>query len=96
MSSGEYRVVRVAGFGDSASVVCAKGVDMDRSGRMFTVRELAKYLRVHTTTVYRLAKAGDLPGFRVGSDWRFRGEDLDRWLKQLQKRGRSRGPHGRA
>jgi excisionase family DNA binding protein len=55
---------------------------MDPTSRVFTVRELARYLRVHSTTVYRLAKTGQLPGFRVGSDWRFRAEDVDRWLKQ--------------
>jgi excisionase family DNA binding protein len=44
-----------------------------------TVRELADYLRVHPTTVYRQLKLGELPAFRVGSDWRFNVESIDRW-----------------
>ena len=44
-----------------------------------TVRGLAEYLRVHPSTVYRLVKQGLLPAFKVGSDWRFNREDIQRW-----------------
>jgi excisionase family DNA binding protein len=47
--------------------------------RMMTVRDLAVYLRVHPTTVYRQLKRGQLPAFKVGSDWRFDRELIDRW-----------------
>jgi excisionase family DNA binding protein len=46
---------------------------------VLTVNALARYLKVNPGTVYRLLKAGKLPGFRVGSDWRFRREVIDRW-----------------
>lgn len=46
---------------------------------VITVRGLADYLRVHPSTVYRLVKQGLLPGFKVGSDWRFNREDIRRW-----------------
>ena len=49
--------------------------------RFLTVRELAKYLRVHPTTVYRLLKAQEIPGFRVGSEWRFNVEAIKRWRR---------------
>jgi excisionase family DNA binding protein len=52
---------------------------------VLTVREVAEYLRVHQTTVYRLLKEQKLPGFRVGSDWRFNREMIDRWMIQGQK-----------
>jgi excisionase family DNA binding protein len=38
---------------------------------VLTVNEVAAYLRIHHSTVYRLVKRGELPGFRVGEDWRF-------------------------
>jgi len=38
---------------------------------VLTVKEVAAYLRVHQSTIYRLLKAQQLPAFRVGSDWRF-------------------------
>lgn len=51
---------------------------------IMTVMELADYLRVHPTTIYRLLKLGQLPAFKVGSDWRFTVESIDRWcLGQL-------------
>jgi excisionase family DNA binding protein len=43
--------------------------------RVLTVRELAAYLRVHQTTVYRLLREQKLPAFRIGADWRFNRED---------------------
>ena len=48
-------------------------------GNVMTVRELAEYLRVHPATIYRLLRQGKLPGFRVGSDWRFSREAIDQW-----------------
>ncbi len=47
--------------------------------QMFTVKEVAGYLRVHPTTVYRLMRAHELPGFKVGSDWRFSLEEIEQW-----------------
>ena len=52
--------------------------------RVITVRELAGYLRVHQTTVYRLLREHKLPSFRVGSDWRFDREAIDRWMSEKQ------------
>ena len=54
-------------------------------GKIMTVRELAEYLRVHPSTIYRLLRHGTLPAFRVGSDWRFSREAIDLWrLAQLE------------
>ena len=49
------------------------------NSRIMTVRELADYLRVHPMTIYRQLKCGQLPAFRVGGDWRFDVEAIDRW-----------------
>jgi excisionase family DNA binding protein len=46
---------------------------------VMTVSEMANYLRVHPTTIYRLLKNGKIPAFRVGSDWRFNRERIDQW-----------------
>ena len=47
--------------------------------KVFTVADLSNYLRVHRSTVYRLLRKGDLPGFKIGSDWRFNVEAIDHW-----------------
>jgi excisionase family DNA binding protein len=49
------------------------------NSRVMTVKELSDYLKVHPSTVYRQLKRGQLPAFKVGSDWRFNVESIDRW-----------------
>jgi excisionase family DNA binding protein len=51
---------------------------------VLTVREVAEYLRVHQATIYRLLKEQKLPAFRVGADWRFNREVIERWMIQEQ------------
>lgn len=53
--------------------------------RVLTVQELSEYLRVHPTTVYRLLRAKQLPGFRVGSEWRFSIDVIDRWRSEEEQ-----------
>jgi excisionase family DNA binding protein len=36
-------------------------------------------LKIHPSTIYRLLSYGALPAFKVGSDWRFNIEAIDRW-----------------
>jgi excisionase family DNA binding protein len=55
---------------------------MRTEARVLTVGELASYLRVHRSTVYRLLKKQQLPGFKIGSDWRFNVEAIDQWRMQ--------------
>lgn len=45
-----------------------------------SIGQVAKRLGVNPTTVYRLAQKGKLPGFKVGSQWRFSPEQLDSWV----------------
>lgn len=51
---------------------------MDRSP-VLTLREVASYLNAHPNTIYRLAKRGVIPAFKMGSDWRFNRESIDGW-----------------
>ncbi|MDX9689020.1 MAG: helix-turn-helix domain-containing protein [Alphaproteobacteria bacterium] len=53
---------------------------------IFTLKELALYLKLAEKTAYRLAAEGKLPGFKVGGAWRFRKAEIDRWIKE-QERG---------
>lgn len=47
-----------------------------------TLEEVARYLRLSKDTVYRMASGGKLPASKVGSQWRFRKEDVDLWLEK--------------
>ncbi|WP_428542869.1 helix-turn-helix domain-containing protein [Profundibacter sp.] len=50
-----------------------------------TVRDVAGYLNVDEKTVYRLAKRGELPGFKVAGAWRFKRADLEDWIDNQKK-----------
>jgi len=39
---------------------------------ILTTKQAAELLQVHETTVSQMAAAGDLPGRKLGRDWRFR------------------------
>jgi excisionase family DNA binding protein len=55
------------------------------SSMVLTVREVSERLRVHPTTIYRLLRLNQIPAFRVGSDWRFSTEMIDRWMSEGQQ-----------
>ncbi|MGD0673458.1 MAG: helix-turn-helix domain-containing protein [Candidatus Binatus sp.] len=51
---------------------------------VLTVQEVSSYLRVHSSTIYRMLKRNQLPAFRVGSDWRFTVEAIDKWRAAVE------------
>jgi excisionase family DNA binding protein len=55
--------------------------------KVMAVREVAAYLSVHPSTIYRLLKHNEIPAFHIGSDWRFDIETIDHWRRQQEKTG---------
>jgi excisionase family DNA binding protein len=49
---------------------------------VMTIREAAEFLHCHTSTLYRLAKSGQIPAFRLGGSWRFTWDGLERWMRR--------------
>jgi excisionase family DNA binding protein len=49
---------------------------------LMSVREVATYLSVTPRTVYRFLKGGDLPGFRIGGQWRFKTALIEEWMRK--------------
>ena len=49
---------------------------------IFTVQELAEYLKMHPKTLQRKAKKGDIPAIKINRQYRFDKEQIDRWLSQ--------------
>lgn len=47
---------------------------------IMTVREVAGYLRMHEMTIYRMARHGEIPAFKVGNRWRFNRRRIEQWL----------------
>jgi excisionase family DNA binding protein len=44
--------------------------------------EVARLLRVHPATIYRLLKNKSIPAFKLGSEWRFLQEAIEEWFKE--------------
>ena len=47
---------------------------------ILTVEEVARFLRVPKSTVYKLARVGELPASKIGKHWRFLRRDIHEWL----------------
>ena len=47
---------------------------------VMTIDDLAKYLQVSKSSLYKLVQTGRLPGQKVGKHWRFSRAVIDRWL----------------
>ncbi len=56
---------------------------------IMTMEEVADYLKLKLKTAYAIAARGDIPGFKVGGSWRFRKSEIDRWIKEQEKRAAS-------
>lgn len=52
---------------------------------IMTLEEVAAFLKVSEQTVYELARSGDLPGRKVGREWRFFKPTLIQWFMQNEK-----------
>lgn len=46
-----------------------------------TLEEAAQYLKMGKSTLYDLARKGNIPAHKMGREWRFDAEELDEWLK---------------
>jgi len=63
----------------------------DMTTEIATVKDLAQYFHCHQSTVYRLVKRGEIPGFRLGGGWRFKIDEVNRWCRgTAAARGRGR------
>ena len=49
---------------------------------IMTPKEVAQYLKMSVLTVYKHAKQGTIPGFRIGNSWRFDKKKIDTVLLQ--------------
>ena len=48
--------------------------------QVMTIDDLAVYLKLSTSTLYKLCAEGKVPGQKVGRNWRFHKALIDQWL----------------
>jgi excisionase family DNA binding protein len=51
-----------------------------------TITDLAAYLQVSQSSLYKLVQRGSVPGHKVGRHWRFHKESIDGWLQDRSPR----------
>jgi len=49
--------------------------------KWLTLDELASYLKVSKSALYKMVQEGRIPGGKVGRVWRFDRAEIDRWVK---------------
>lgn len=54
----------------------------EKFGEVFSMKELSDYLNIPISTLYKLVREGKIPSQKIGRQWRFRKETIDRWLDE--------------
>lgn len=52
---------------------------------LLTLEELAQYLKISKPTLYKMVENDRIPALKIANQWRFKKEDIDRWLEQHRK-----------
>lgn len=50
--------------------------------QVMTIDDLAIYLKLSKSTLYKLAQEGKVPGQKVGKHWRFKRDTIEQWLDE--------------
>lgn len=61
---------------------------------ILTIEEVARYLRVSERTVYDWAQKGEIPSGKIGTVWRFKKSDIERWVNERLSSNRPGGLSG--
>ena len=54
---------------------------------ILTIEEVAKYLRVSERTVYDWAQKGEIPSGKIGTVWRFKKSEIEKWVNDRLSSG---------
>ncbi|MEN6399451.1 MAG: PTS sugar transporter subunit IIA [Rectinema sp.] len=58
---------------------------------ILTIEEVARYLRVSERTVYDWAQKGEIPAGKIGTVWRFKKSEIERWVNERLSSNRPAG-----
>mgnify|MGYP006209049419 CR=1 FL=1 len=55
---------------------------VNTASEVMTLEELAVYLKIPKSTLYKLMQEGRVPGQKIGKQWRFAKQAIDSWLAE--------------
>lgn len=61
--------------------------------KFLTVKELCQYIKMPKPTLYMFLRKGLIPAAKIGKQWRFNRDSIDKWMADkekyyVEKRGR--------
>lgn len=51
---------------------------------ILTFKETKQYLKVSSSTLYRLVQGKKIPASKIGHIWRFKKDRVDKWLEKQE------------
>jgi len=63
---------------------------------IMTTPEVAQYLQIHQSTLYKLIRRGQIPVMKIGSDYRFDREVIEKWMSDRTSRIQTPSPRLRS
>jgi len=53
--------------------------------KWLTLEQIADYLQMSSSSIYKMAQAGKIPAYKIGRQWRFKIEEIDKWVEKHRK-----------
>jgi excisionase family DNA binding protein len=50
--------------------------------KWLTLEQIAEYLQISTSSIYKMAQSAKIPAYKVGRQWRFKREEIDTWVEK--------------
>ena len=57
--------------------------------KLITAKELAQFLKLSESTIYKLAGHGEIPGLKIGDSWRFEQQDIESMIRRVKRGSRN-------
>ena len=54
--------------------------------KWLTLDQVAGYLQVSKSSIYKLAQTGKIPVYKVGRQWRFEKNEVDDWVRKHKRK----------
>ncbi len=53
--------------------------------KFLTVKGLCQYLKIPKSTLYMMLGKGQIPAAKVGRQWRFNKDSIDKWMAEKER-----------
>ena len=51
-----------------------------------TLSQLAEYLQLGKSTIYKMVQKGEIPGIKIANQWRFDKREIEKWVKNQRRK----------